>query len=63
MPKRDTHRVMSHQDGWQVKRDGDQRPSHVTETKKEAERLARAISQHQCRHYYDALTFGASRKY
>jgi len=47
MPKRDTHRVIPHQDGWQVKRDGDQRPSHVTETKKEAEQLARAISRHQ----------------
>jgi len=47
MPKRDTHRVMSHQDGWQVKRDGGKRPCYVTETQKEAERLARAISQHQ----------------
>lgn len=44
---RDTHRVMPHPDGWQVKRDGGQRASHVTETKAEAERLARPISQHQ----------------
>lgn len=40
MPKRDTHRVMPHpESGWQVKRDEDQRASHKTETKKEAEFL------------------------
>lgn len=44
---RDTHRVMPHEDGWQVKRDGDQRASHVTATKAEAERLAREISRNQ----------------
>lgn len=44
---RDTHRVMPHKDGWQVKRDGGQRPSHVTPTKAAAEKAARPISQHQ----------------
>lgn len=48
MPKRDTHRVMLHQDGgWQVKRDGGQKASHRTITKKEAEQLARPISRNQ----------------
>jgi len=48
MPKRDTHRVMPHQDGgWQVKRDGGQKASHHTTTKKEAEQLARQISRNQ----------------
>lgn len=44
---RDTHRVMPHEDGWQVKRDGDKRASHVTPTKAEAEKLARPISRNQ----------------
>jgi hypothetical protein len=44
---RDTHRVMPHRDGWQVKRDGGARASHVTTTKVEAEGYARPISQHQ----------------
>ena len=44
---RDNHRVMPHPDGWQVKRDGGQRASHVTDTKAEAEALGRTISQHQ----------------
>jgi hypothetical protein len=45
---RDTHRVMPHKDGgWQVKRDGDQRASHVTETKAAAEKLGREISRNQ----------------
>ena len=44
---RDTHRVMPHPDGWQVKRDNGLRASHVTDTKAEAEYLARPISQHQ----------------
>ena len=44
---RDTHRVMPHEDGWQVKRDGGQRASHVTETKAEAEKLGREISRNQ----------------
>lgn len=48
MTKRDTHRVMPHQDGgWQVKRDGDQKASHLTLTKKEAEQLGRSISRNQ----------------
>jgi len=47
MVKRDTHRVMPHEDGWQVKRDGDQKPSRVAETKKEAEKVAREISRNQ----------------
>lgn len=44
---RDTHRVMPHEDGWQVKRDGGQRASHVTGTKAEAEKLGRQISRNQ----------------
>lgn len=45
---RDTHRVMPHKDGgWQVKRDGDQKASHVTETKREAEKVGREISRNQ----------------
>lgn len=45
---RDTHRVMPHKDGgWQVKRDGGERASHRTDTKAEAEKLGRVISQHQ----------------
>jgi hypothetical protein len=39
---------MPHKDGgWQVKRDGDEKASHRTDTKTEAEKLARPISQHQ----------------
>lgn len=44
---RDTHRVMKHEDGWQVKRDGGKRASHVTENKAEAMKLGRAISKNQ----------------
>lgn len=44
---RDNHRVMPHADGWQVKRDGGTRASHVTDTKAEAEKLGRAISRNQ----------------
>ena len=45
---RDTHRVMPHKNGgWQVKRDGDEKASHRTETKAEAEKVARKISLHQ----------------
>lgn len=45
---RDTHRIMPHKDGgWQVKRDGGKRASHVTGTKAEAEKLGRAISRNQ----------------
>ncbi len=48
MPKRDTHRVMPHPEGgWQVKRDGDQRATHRTDTKAEAETLGRDISRNQ----------------
>ena len=43
----DSHRVMKHDDGWQVKRDGGQRASHVVDTKKEAEQIARQISKNQ----------------
>jgi hypothetical protein len=44
---RDTHRVMPHPDGWQVKRDNGDRASHVTTTKVEAEGFGLPISQHQ----------------
>ncbi len=45
---RDTHRIMPHKDGgWQVKRDGGKRASHVADTKAEAEKLGRAISRNQ----------------
>lgn len=45
---RDTHRITPHKDGgWQVKRDGGQRASHVTNTKVEAEKLGRSISRNQ----------------
>lgn len=47
MAKRDTHRVMPHSDGWQVKRDGDQKASHVADTKKDADKIAREISRNQ----------------
>ncbi len=43
---RDTHRIMPHKSGgWQVKRDGRMRASHVVDTKAEAEKLGRAISR------------------
>ncbi len=45
---RDTHRVMPHPDGdWQVKRDGDERASHRTDTQREAIEIAREISRNQ----------------
>lgn len=45
---RDTHRVMPHPDGgWQVKRDGDERASHRTDTQAEGIEIARPISQNQ----------------
>lgn len=44
---RDTHRIMPHKDGWQVKRDGGERASRVTETKAAAETLGREISRNQ----------------
>lgn len=43
----DTHRVMKHEGGWQVKRDGDERASHVTGTKAEATKVGREISRNQ----------------
>ena len=44
---RDTHRVMPHEDDWQVKRDGGKRASRVTDTKAEAEKIGRQISRNQ----------------
>ena len=44
---RDTHRVMPHGDGWQVKRDGTSKPSHITDTQAEAIPIARYISRSQ----------------
>ena len=44
---RDTHRIMPHEDGWQVKRDGGERASRVADTKAEAEKLGRTISRNQ----------------
>ena len=44
---RDTHRVMPHEDGWQVKRDGGKRASRVADTKAEAEKMGREISRNQ----------------
>lgn len=45
---RDTHRIMPHPDGgWQVKRDGDERASHVANTKQEAIKIGREISVNQ----------------
>lgn len=45
---RDTHRVMPHKNGgWQVKRDGGKRASHLTATKTQAERIGRKISGNQ----------------
>ena len=44
---RDTHRIMPHEDGWQVKRDGGKRASRVADTKAEAEKMGREISRNQ----------------
>lgn len=45
---RDTHRVMPHPDGgWQVRRDGDERASHRTDTQREAIDVGREISRNQ----------------
>jgi hypothetical protein len=38
---------MPHEDGWQVKRDGGKRASHVESTKAEAEKIGRQISRNQ----------------
>ncbi len=43
----DSHRVMPHKDGWQVKRDGGQKASNICSTKKEATSVAREISRNQ----------------
>lgn len=48
MAKQDTHHVVPNQDGgWDVKRGGGQKASHHTDTKAEAERIARDISKNQ----------------
>ena len=44
---RDTHRVSPHHDGWQVKRDGSSKPSHVVNSQAEAINIAREISRNQ----------------
>ena len=44
---RDTHRVLPHPDGWQVKRDGSSKPSHVVRSQAEAICIAREISRNQ----------------
>lgn len=43
----DTHRVMKHEDGWQITRDGGRRPSRVVSTKEEATKVGRKISRRQ----------------
>ena len=48
MAKQDTHHVVPNQDGgWDVKRGGGQKASHHTDTKAEAEKIAREISRNQ----------------
>ena len=51
MTKREIHRVTPHQEGgWQVKRDSDEKVSHLTSTlllNKEVEQLARPINHNQ----------------
>jgi hypothetical protein len=48
MAKQDTHHVVPNQDGgWDVKRGGGQKASHHTDTKAEAEKIAREISKNQ----------------
>ena len=48
MAKQDTHHVVPNQDGgWDVKRGGGQKASHHTDTKVEAEKIARDISKNQ----------------
>lgn len=44
---KDVHRVMPHEDGWQVKRDGADRASNVVPTQREAIGIARNISRNQ----------------
>ncbi|MFA5600492.1 MAG: DUF2188 domain-containing protein [Phenylobacterium sp.] len=48
MVKKDTHHVLPNKDGgWDVKRGGGQKASHHTDTKAEAEKIARDISKNQ----------------
>ena len=48
MAKQDTHHVVHNKDGgWDVKRGGGQKASHHTDTKAEAEKIAREISKNQ----------------
>lgn len=48
MAKQDTHHVVPNPDGgWDVKRGGGNRASNHTDTKAEAERIARDISKNQ----------------
>jgi hypothetical protein len=48
MAKNNQHHVQPHTGGgWEVKRSGDDRASHVLDTKKEAEKVGRQISQNQ----------------
>ncbi|MDW7669528.1 DUF2188 domain-containing protein [Anaerotalea alkaliphila] len=48
MAKQDTHHVVPNQDGgWDVKRGGGQKASHHTDTKADAERIARDVSRNQ----------------
>ncbi len=48
MSKSNQHHVQPHGDTeWEVKRSGDQRPSHVVSTKREAEKIGREISKNQ----------------
>ena len=45
---RDTHRVLPNgDDGWKVQRDGNERPSHVVPTQRDAIDIAREISRNQ----------------
>lgn len=45
---RDTHRVLPNGgNGWKVQRDGNERPSNVVPTQREAIDIARAISRNQ----------------
>jgi len=48
MSKQDTHHVVPNPDGgWDVKKSGGKKSSRHTNTKKEAERIARNISKNQ----------------
>lgn len=46
MPRKNQH-VVPHKDGWAVKGTGNKRATKITETKTEATKLAREISQNQ----------------